>query len=230
MHEFPRRKSSDNGDHHVKPPLAERGASMARSIRLPRLDYRRAELPRFLVGAMHQRLIENGLPHRLCNGAPDDECQAGERAQTDAFEVQSITHLDCKVGLTLPIIAPSRRPEAKNAAIEAGLSRATRPATDCGEHTVRFRAPAPPERTHKGASPVLRTGLPLRAMGCGLVTVVAMAIVSMKPHAVRDVGTRHKAHHSARDEADRAAHKGARGRAKRAVEYPLPGGCRCRRQ
>jgi hypothetical protein len=60
MHEFPRRKSSDNGDHYVKPPLAEaRGFHGAFDPPhfLPRLDYRRAELPRFLVGAMHHRLI-----------------------------------------------------------------------------------------------------------------------------------------------------------------------------
>jgi hypothetical protein len=63
-----------------------------------------------------------------------------------------------------------------------------------------------------------------------MTTVIAMAVVTVKPQTAGDVGTGHKADHAAGDEANGAADKGARGRAECAVEHPLPGACRSRRQ
>ena len=57
---------------------------------------------------------------------------------------------------------------------------------------------------------------------------VAVAIVTVKAQTAGDVGTGEKADRAARDEANGTAHKGARGRAERAVEHPLPGTRRSR--
>src|SRR6266481_5308301 len=73
-------------------------------------------------------------------------------------------------------------------------------------------------------------GLPFIVGGRSVATVIAVAIVTVKAETSGDVGTGHKADHAAGDEANRTAHKGAGARAERAVEHPLPGGCRSRRR
>jgi hypothetical protein len=82
----------------------ERQQRPSRRRDAPTADEFRAQL------RLHTQWIDAGSSI-ACAKAPDDEWQAGER--TCQFEVQSITPLDRKIGLTLPIIAPSPSPRGQ---------------------------------------------------------------------------------------------------------------------